>query len=225
MLSLYYGGTFDPVHNGHLAIARAARDELAVPVRLMPAADPPHRAPPGAHASQRAHMLDLAVAGEAGLSVDRRELERARRQPQARSYTVDTLHELRGELGAQAPIALLVGADSLVSLPTWKSWRELFGLAHFVVAERPGSPLDGELAAELAAELQGRWHERPEALQATPAGRLYRLHQPLQPESASDLRRRIAAGQPWRDLLPAAVAAYIADERPYFTADRQDAWV
>lgn len=225
MLSLYYGGTFDPVHNGHLAIARAARDELGVPVRLMPAADPPHRAPPGANAAQRAHMLDLAVAGEAGLSVDRRELERARRQPQARSYSIDTLHELRGELGAQAPIALLIGADSLVSLPTWKSWRELFGLAHFVVAERPGSPLDGELPEELAAELQGRWLDQPAALQATPAGRLYRLHQPLQPESASDLRRRIAAGQPWRDLLPPAVAAYIADERLYFTVGRQDAWV
>lgn len=225
MLSLYYGGTFDPVHNGHLAIARAARDELQAPVRLMPAADPPHRAPPGANALQRAHMLDLAVAGEPGLQVDRRELERAQRQPQARSYTIDTLHELRGELGAQAPIALLVGADSLVSLPTWKAWRELFGLAHFVVAERPGSPLDGGLPAELAAALQGRWTVDPGVLDATPAGALYRLHQPLQPESASELRRRIGDGQPWRSLVPAAVAAYIADERLYFTAGGADASV
>ncbi|HVK51732.1 MAG TPA: nicotinate-nucleotide adenylyltransferase, partial [Pseudoxanthomonas sp.] len=160
MLHLYYGGTFDPVHNGHLAIARAARDELGTPVHLMPAADPPHRAPPGANALQRAHMLDLAVAGQAGLRVDRRELLRAQRQPQARSYTVDTLHELRGELGADAAIALLVGADSLVALTTWKSWRALFGLAHFVVAERPGSSLDAGLPAELQAELLRRWTDR-----------------------------------------------------------------
>ncbi|GGD57205.1 nicotinate-nucleotide adenylyltransferase [Pseudoxanthomonas indica] len=225
MLNLYYGGTFDPVHNGHLAIARAARDELDAPVRLMPAADPPHRPPPGANAGQRARMLELAVAGQPGLQVDRRELERAQRQPHARSYSVDTLHELRGELGADAPIALLVGADSLVSLPTWKAWRRLFTLAHFVVAERPGSPLDGALASELGIELRDRWVDHPEVLAATPAGRVYRLHQPLQPESASDLRQRIATGQPWRDLLPAAVAAYIADERLYFTTGRPDAWV
>lgn len=225
MLHLYYGGTFDPVHNGHLAIARAAHDELGTPVHLMPAADPPHRAPPGARAEQRAHMLDLAVAGHAGLQVDRRELLRAQRQPQARSYTVDTLHELRGELGKAAPIALLVGADSLVALPSWKAWRELFGLAHFVVAERPGSSLDEGLPAELRAELQSRWADRADALEAAPAGRVYRLHQPLQPESASDLRQRIASGQPWRELLPAAVAAYIADERLYFTTGPRDAWV
>jgi nicotinate-nucleotide adenylyltransferase len=225
MLNLYYGGTFDPVHNGHLAIARAAREELGTRVSLMPAADPPHRAPPGAPAWQRALMLDLAVAGQPGLQVDRRELQRAERAPESRSYTIDTLHELRGELGVQAPIALLVGADSLISLPTWKDWRDLFDLTHFVVAERPGSPLDGELPAPLAAQLRGRWRDQPDALQATPAGLLYRLHQPLQPESASDLRQRIATGQPWRDLLPAAVAAYIADERLYFTTGRPDAWV
>lgn len=224
MLSLFYGGTFDPVHNGHLAIARAARDELQTQVRLMPAADPPHRAAPGAMAAQRAHMLDLAVAGEAGLQVDRRELRRAQRDPDARSYTIDTLHELRAERGAQASIALLIGGDSLVGLSTWKHWRELFALTHFVVAERPGSPIDA-LPADLAQALEGRWSQQADALQAEPAGRLYRLHQPLQPESASDIRARIAAGQPWRDLLPPAVAAYIADERLYFTSGHADAWV
>lgn len=225
MLSLYYGGTFDPVHNGHLAIARAARDELRTPVQLMPAADPPHRAPPGANAEQRAHMLDLAVAGQADLSVDRRELRRAQAHPQARSYTIDTLHELRGELGADAPLALLIGADSLVGLPTWKDWRSLLDLAHFVVAQRPGSPIDGRLPAELEQALQGRWSADVDALSAVPAGRIYRLHQPMQPESASDVRRRIASGEPWQGLLPAAVAAYITDERLYFTPGREGPWV
>lgn len=218
MLHLFYGGTFDPVHNGHLAIARAARDELDTLVALTPAADPPHRAPPGANAAQRARMLELAIEGEVGLHVDRRELRRALRQPERRSYTVDTLRELRDELGPRTPIAWLVGADSLVGLPTWHEWRALFELAHFVVAERPGSPLDGELPAELADAVAERWTRDAGDLRASPAGRIHRLHQPLQPESASDVRRRIAGGTPWQALVPPAVAAYIADERLYFTS-------
>ena len=205
MLELFYGGTFDPVHNGHLAIARAARDELGCEVRLMPAADPPHRAPPGADAAQRAQMLDLAVANQPGLRVDRRELQR-----QGRSYTVDTLRELRQERGETQPVALLIGADSFVGLPSWREWRQLFDLTHFVIAPRPGTPLDGELPAELAAIAHGRWADTPEMLKSEPAGHLYLLDQPLQPESASDIRRRIAAGEPWQDLVVPAVARFIA---------------
>ncbi|MEG0185234.1 MAG: adenylyltransferase/cytidyltransferase family protein, partial [Stenotrophomonas sp.] len=96
-LRIHYGGTFDPVHLGHLAIARAARDQLQVAVRLLPAADPPHRAAPGADAAQRAHMLALAIGDEPGLLLDLRELERSTRQPGVPSYTVDTLRELRTE--------------------------------------------------------------------------------------------------------------------------------
>ena len=215
MLQLFYGGTFDPIHNGHLAIARAARDEVHAPVRLMPAADPPHRAPPGASAAQRAHLLDLAVRDEADLYVDRRELRRAERTPEARSYIVDTLHELRAELGDAVPVALLIGADSLLGLPTWRAWRSLFALTHFIVADRPGSPLDAGLPAELGDLLATRWTSSPEALCDAPSGLVYRLSHPLQPESATDIRRRIAAGEPWRHLVPTAVATAIADERLY----------
>lgn len=214
-LHICYGGTFDPFHNGHLAIARAARDAFRVPVHLMPAADPPHRALPGATAAQRAHLLDVAVRGEAGLCVDRRELRRAEREPDARSYTIDTLRELRAERGGDLPVALLVGADSLLGLPTWREWPALFDLAHFIVADRPGSPLDGGLPPVLADALAGRWTPLPDDLQRTPAGRVYRLDHPLQPESATGIRRRIAAGEPWRQLVPAAVADAIADERLY----------
>ncbi len=203
-LKLFYGGTFDPVHNGHLAIARAARDELGTIVRLMPAADPPHRAPPGADASQRARMLGLAVAGEAGLLVDRRELDR-----EGRSYTIETLRELRAELGPDQPLALLVGADSFVGLPTWREWRSLLELTHFVVAPRPGIPLDGDLPQELAMMVAGRWSDSPLVLGNSPAGRVFRLNQPLQPESASEVRRRIALKEDWQGLVPPAVAAFI----------------
>ncbi len=210
MLKLFYGGTFDPVHNGHLAIARAARDELGTTVRLMPAADPPHRAPPGADAEQRAVMLELAVADEPGLVVDRREFAR-----DGRSYSIDTLRELRAEMGSDAPIALLIGADSFIGLPSWREWKALFDFTHFVVAPRPGSPLDGQLPQELAAMTEGRWTDSPEVLENAPAGRLFLLDQPLQPESASEIRRRIANGRPWLDLVPAAVAGFILGQGLY----------
>ncbi|WP_149193882.1 nicotinate-nucleotide adenylyltransferase [Luteimonas suaedae] len=210
-LLVLYGGTFDPVHNGHLAIARAARDRLRCAVHLMPAADPPHRPAPGADARQRVAMLELAVAGERDLYVDRRELAR-----DGRSYTVATLRELRAGEGAVArPVALLVGADSFVGLPAWREWRALFDLAHFVVAERAGSPLDQALPAALAGQVAGRLVDDPAALSAAPAGRILPLRQPLSGESATDLRRRLAEGRPWRHLLPAPVADYINRHRLY----------
>lgn len=221
-LRVFYGGTFDPVHNGHLAIARAARDALAVDgqpvdIHMLPAADPPHRAPPGAGAVDRAAMVQLAIADTPGLLLDRREIERG-----GRSWSVDTMHALRAEFGPDVSIAWLVGADSFVGLPTWKCWRELFGLTHFVVAERSGSAVDGTLAPELAEVLVGRWAEEPAALRRSAAGLVLRLHQPLQAHSATDLRQRIAAGLPWRHLLPPRVADYIIAHRLY-GAERRDA--
>lgn len=209
-LHLLYGGTFDPVHNGHLAIACAARDALGTCVRLMPAADPPHRALPGANALQRAQMLDLAVADIPGLVVDQREFNR-----QGRSYTIETLRDLRAELGPEQPIALLIGADSFIGLPTWRDWRELFRYAHFVVAQRPGSPLDSELPDALADEVDGRWAGRSGELTQRPGGRILLLDQPLHPESATDIRRRIAADVDWDGLVPPAVADFIRAQGLY----------
>lgn len=209
-LRVLYGGTFDPVHLGHVAVACAARDALEATVAFMPAADPPHRAPPGAGAADRAAMLELAIAGEAGLALDLRELRR-----EGRSWTVDTLRALRAEIGDDAPVALLVGADSFAALPTWKSWRELFGLAHFVVAGRDGSPDDAGLVPELAEVVAGRVAVSSDALRSLPAGRVLHLRQPLFPHSASEVRARIAAGLPWGALVPARVAAYIRAHRLY----------
>lgn len=167
-LHLYYGGTFDPIHLGHLAIACAARDELGACVQLVPAADPPHRPAPGATAAQRAQMLQLALANSPGLQLDTRELQRAA-QCDAPSYTVDTLRELRAELGPAAPIAWLLGADAFVGLHHWHRWEALFGLAHFVVAARPGAPLALADAPQLAAMVQGRWVARADELVSAPA--------------------------------------------------------
>lgn len=214
MLTLWYGGTFDPVHHGHLAIARAAAQAFAAPVTLVPAADPPHRAAPGADAGQRAHMLALAAAGDPALRVDLRELHRA-----GPSWTVDTLEALRAQLGAQAPVALLLGADSFRSLPGWKAWRRLPQLAHLVVAARlaaDGSDDLADLPADLAAEFAPRWTGDRAALAGAPAGCAYRLAQPLRAESATAVRAAIAAGDPaWRTMVPAPVAAFIGQAGLY----------
>lgn len=203
-LRVLYGGTFDPVHDGHLAVACNARDVLAADIHLMPAADPPHKGPTHADACQRAAMLALAIGDTPGLCIDRRELHRA-----GPSYTIDTLHELRAEAGPSQPLAILLGADSFLGLPGWKSWRSLFDFAHIVVAERPGSHLDEALPQALAEAVAGRWTGLSGALHAAAAGRVFRLRQPHRPESASELRRRIAAGEPWQDWVPPPVAAYI----------------
>ena len=203
-LRVLYGGTFDPVHDGHLAIARCARDALSTDIGLMPAADPPHRPPTGASADDRVAMLHLALQGETGLHADLRELAR-----EGRSWTIDTLRALRDDTGAEAPVALLLGADSFAGLPTWKDWRALFSLTHFVVASRAGTPLAGELPPLLAAETDTRVVEHADALRELPAGRVLYLRQPLHPHSATDIRARIAEGRPWRHLVPAPVADYI----------------
>jgi nicotinate-nucleotide adenylyltransferase len=216
-LKIYYGGTFDPVHNGHLAVARTARDVLGADVFLLPAADPPHKGPTHADAHQRARMLDIALAGERGLKVDRRELRR-----EGPSYTIDTLLELRVELGAVAPIAWLVGGDSLNELHTWRRWRELFDHAHILAVQRPGSHVDADtlarMAPEVHAEVAHRWRALDE-LGATPSGGLAVLPlQELRPESSTELRQRIAAGAEWQGWVPPSVASYIDRHHLYSTA-------
>lgn len=205
---ILYGGTFDPVHDGHLAVARAARDALDAGVHLLPAADPPHRAPPGADAGQRAAMLELAIAGEPRLRVDRRELARG-----GPSYSVDTLTQVRAEGGQALPIVWLLGADAFRGLPSWHRWEALFELAHFAVATRPGFPLQA-LPPALQARCDGRWGAAS-VLRAAPAGRLFRLDLPLRDEAARAVRGAIAAGGQWHDDVPPAVAAYIRLHRLY----------
>ena len=216
-LRVCYGGTFDPVHNGHLAVARAARDALRAQVFLLPAADPPHKGPTRADEQQRARMLDLALAGETGLKVDRRELYR-----EGPSYTIDTLLELRAELGDELPLAWLVGGDSLNQLHTWHRWRELFEHAHMLAVQRPGSHIDPDTLARTAplveAEVAPRWRTLDE-LGASPAGGLAVLPlQELRPESSTELRNRIASGvADWQEWVPPSVAGYIDRHDLYST--------
>ncbi len=203
-LQVLYGGTFDPVHLGHLAVALHARDALDADVALMPARDPPHRGPTRADAHARAAMLQLAVRDRPRLRVDLRELER-----EGPSYTVDTLRTLRTEAGDAAPWAILIGGDSLRTLHTWHRWRELFALAHVVIAERAAALDETPVSPAVADEIAVRRTCDARALHDTAAGRVFALEQPLFPQSATEIRRRIASGMPWRDQVLPSVADYI----------------
>ena len=214
MPRLLYGGTFDPVHLGHLAIARVVADTFGETVFLLPAADPPHRPPPGASAQQRATMLDLACAGDGRMRVDRRELDR-----HGPSYTVDTLAEVREDLGPEASIIWVMGIDSLQQLDTWHDWKRLFELGHVLGVERPTGPVDPEWlvrhAPAVASELASR-SCRPIELARSPAGAYAALPMtPLRPESATQVRLRRRQGGNWQSLVAGPVAAYIEENGLY----------
>lgn len=203
------GGTFDPIHYGHLRPAAEVRHALGfAELRLVPTARPPHRQPPVASFEHRLRMVGLAIAQSPGFVVDDRE----HRMP-GPSYTVRTLESLRAELGA-VPLCLLMGTDAFRGLTTWYQWERLFELAHIVVMERPGSPLS-VLASGLPPWAQPRLCRERERL-ARAAGGLIVL-QPVQPQevSASAIRAMIAAGRTPQGLLPDAVWNYIQVNRLY----------
>ena len=205
------GGTFDPVHLGHVALAQAALAGLPLSeVLWLPSGSPGHRAAPVASARDRLAMLRLATADNARYRIDESELDRG--EP---TYTVLTLTRMRAQLGRAQPLVLLLGSDSFLSLPTWLRWRELFELAHIAVASRPGDvPSDGGPSPELSAEIARR-SARPEQLAASAAGRIARFPMPPTDISASAVRAGLAAGQDMRELLPAAVLAYIEARHLY----------
>lgn len=191
------GGTFDPVHLGHLSVAWEAAELLDAPVLLMPAAVPPHRPAPIADAAQRVAMLQAALQGQSRLGLDTRELQRS-----GPSYTVDTLRQLRAEQ-ADRPLVLLLGADAFAGLASWHDWRELFALAHIGVLSRPGVP--PMLPAELARAVAGREVADASALRGSPAGKLLRIAVTPLEISATRIRELLAAGREPRYLLPAGL--------------------
>lgn len=205
------GGTFDPVHLGHVALAQSALEGLPLgEVLWLPSGSPGHRGSPVAAARDRLAMLRLVTAGDARYRIDESELQRG--EP---TYTVHTLTRLRAQLGRAQPLVLLLGSDSFLSLPTWLRWRELFELAHIAVAGRPGRiPGDGAPAPELSAEIARR-SARPEQLGASAAGRIARFDMPPTDISASAVRAGLAAGRDVGDLLPGAVLAYIRSQQLY----------
>jgi nicotinate-nucleotide adenylyltransferase len=178
------GGTFDPVHNAHLAMARAALEHLKLEkILFMPTGAPRYRTPPVASGEHRVAMLHLALGDDEAYEIDARELA-----PGASGYTVDTLRELRLELGADTELWLLMGADQYAKLDNWHRPEDVRRLARIAVFGRPGVALKKD----------------------TPLVPL----EPL-PISASDIRARVARGEDIGALVPPAVARYIAEHGLY----------
>ncbi len=203
-----FGGTFDPIHYGHLRTALELLEGLPLAeVRFVPCAQQPLRGAPAAAAETRLNMVRAAVAGEPRFSVDTRELERS-----GPSYSVDTLTALRAE-NPQRSLCLVVGMDSFLSLPEWDRWEELMGLAHIVVAHRPGwqAPEQGILG-NLVRE---RGTNLPEDVHSSGFGRVLITPVTQLEVSASDLRRSIGAGLDPKYLIPDSVREIIIETECY----------
>lgn len=205
-----FGGTFDPVHNAHLRVAWEAAEYLDAEVHLLPASVPPHRAQPVASAAQRVALVRAALTGQDRLGVDPRELRR-----EGPSYTVDTLIEVRDEIGAERPLVLLVGADAFAGLPQWHRWKELFELAHVGVLTRPGH--EGALPTDLRTKIASRRCSDVRFVQGAPAGRVLTI--PVTPldVSASAIRLLLAEGRDPRWLVPDAFFTDVSLLDPYRT--------
>jgi len=214
------GGTFDPIHNGHLRLAQEALEQCGlVAVHFIPSGTPPHRDAPHASAQHRLEMVRLALQGNPAFTLDKREVYRT-----VPCYTVDTLTALRAEFGTHQPLCLLMGGDAFLMLHTWHEWKKLFELAHIVVLQRAacpstkGRPL-GNAINEADAALRNEYHARlapaPRALHGSPAGAILVADMPALEISATGIRERCAAGKSIRYLLPDAVADYIQSHQLY----------
>lgn len=205
------GGTFDPVHYGHLRLAEEAREALDLAeVRWLPAGQPPHRQVPRVAAVHRLEMVRRAVADNPAFAVDDAET-----RVDAPSYSVTTLERLRAGMGDR-PLVLLMGADAFLGLATWHRWRDLLSLTHIGVAARPGFDLSpAALPAELAGACADRLGADPCLLRAAPAGRVVQFAMTPLAISASLLRARLAAGLSARYLLPDPVREYIDRQQLY----------
>ncbi len=196
------GGTFDPVHIGHLRGALEVAELMGLDeLRLTPSARPPHREAPQVSAVDRLAMVECAVAGVVPLVVDDRELQRDKP-----SYTIDTLELMRAELAAEDRLFLLLGWDAFCGLPTWHRWEELLQHCHILVLQRPDA--DSEPPDALRNLLAARSVSDPLALQG-PGGQITFVWQTPLAVSATQIRNLLASGKSVRFLVPDAVLAYI----------------
>lgn len=211
MPTVLLGGTFDPVHNGHLDSAREIADLFAgCRVTLIPCLIPPHREVPGVSAEDRLEMIRLAVAQSPRLSVDERELRR-----EGVSYTIETLRSFRQQLGQDRPLIFVLGSDAWATLPTWHDWQSFTDYAHLLIIERPGAPPAIPQVLERWAE--GRWVATADDLTRTAAGGICRVRLSQIDISATEIRRKLAAGDSVEDLLPDVVRRYIAAKQLYLS--------
>lgn len=209
-----FGGTFDPVHFGHLRAASEAKEKLGLDdFRLLPVGEPAHRDLTHASAEHRLAMLRLAVAEHPDIAVDNREVRRS-----GISYMVDTLAEVRREAGAETAILLILGQDAAHGLCSWHRWQELFDYAHLVVMTRPDSP--ASFPAQLESFVTTRRSNAMADLWQSPAGLLLNLEVTQLAISSTAIRMRIAQKRSPRFLLPDRLLGYIDSHQLYSQVDK-----
>ena len=205
------GGTFDPIHMGHLDLARAAADGLRLDrVKLLPSHVPPHRGAPGASVFHRFAMVALAAAADARFEADDQELRR-----EGPSYTADTLRQMQREGFAAGEIFFLTGADAFAEIATWRDYPALLDLAHFVVCSRPGEP--AEMVRGLLPDLQGRMVDAND-FDGSVGTQVILLDAATAAVSSSLVRESLGSGTldtALRGLLPPAVADHIRKHALY----------
>ena len=207
------GGTFDPIHFGHLRLAEEAADALHLAnVRFIPAGLPYHRDAPATAVEHRVAMTRLAIADNPRFMLDDREVLR-----DGPSYTVDSLIELRGELGFALPIVVLMGTDAFRNIATWHRYPELFSLAHVGILTRAGMPPDwlNTVESDLRRELKGRLVTQARILHDGPAGCIISVDMTPLAISGTDIRTMLRTGMSARYLLPAPVLEYIESHQLY----------
>lgn len=203
-LQALYGGTFDPVHYGHLKPVEILANLVGLQqVIVMPNNVPPHRPQPEATSEQRREMLTLAIADKPLFSLDERELRR-----DTPSWTSQTLQEWRTEQGPTKPLAFIIGQDSLLSFPSWHQYETILHNSHLLVCRRPGYPLVMR-EAQHQRWLDAHLTHNIDDLHTLPAGKIYLAETPWFDISATLIRERLQQGLPCDDLLPLPVLEYI----------------
>ncbi|MBS0300068.1 MAG: nicotinate-nucleotide adenylyltransferase [Proteobacteria bacterium] len=209
-----YGGTFDPIHYGHLRIAEELLDSIGLKRMIfVPSGAPRLRAAPAASRGHRAAMVRLAIQDNNRFTLDEREINRP-----GISTTVQSLREYQHELGNKAALCFVLGIDAFVKINQWSEWRELFNLCHLIMVARPGFVSIGDeknLPAEIREEYSSRCVTSTSDLVWQSSGFIYTAHTSLLEISASQIRSLISAGKSIRYLLPESVAEYIKSNRLY----------
>jgi nicotinate-nucleotide adenylyltransferase len=206
------GGTFNPIHYGHLRMAQELADGLGMDeVRFIPSANPPHKDSVTVSAEHRAAMVKLAIADNPLFTLDKRELER-----EGTSYTIDTLISLREELGNDTALCLMMGSDAFIKLNTWHRWQELLDYAHIILVQRPnqGKPQE-PLPEELQRLLRDHYAEDVSALREESAGLINMQAISAQDISATQIRESLKHGVSMRYLLPEEVIEYVQQQNIY----------
>jgi len=211
-----YGGTFDPIHYGHLRVAEEVSDILKLDhLYFLPAGQPRLRNLPLANNQHRGDMLRCAIRGNVRFFLDDRELRRT-----GESRSVESLREIRNnaEENGKKAICFIVGADAFLRLPQWYCWQDLFELCHVVIINRPGNMLirhAADLPPVLRRECEDRWTDEAENLQESPSGRIHVAQTTLLAISSTSIRAAIQAGKSVRYLLPDRVISYITRHQIY----------